>query len=126
MSEDPLVIAQHGAEIVRIKPDGSVEFGPGFTADEAAQEMWRVIGNAFPWVADPRFAAPVGENEVAGLAVAFKALVLRAGGRVEITEAELHAAERTLCRVDATPALMSVEVVEGAPPETPRFAAEGA
>lgn len=71
---------------------------------------------------DPRFGEPVGTNEVAGLAVAFKALVLRAGGKVEISEEELLRAQRTLCRVDADPSMMRVEVVDGAPPETPRFA----
>jgi hypothetical protein len=73
-------------------------------------------------VTDPRFGEPVTDNEVAGLAVAFKALVVRAGGRVEITEVELLAARRLLARVDATPEVMVVEIVEGAPPEVPRFA----
>jgi len=75
---------------------------------------------------DPRFAEPVGGNEVAGLAVAFKALVARAGGRVEITEAELLAARELLARVEADPERMVVELVEGSPPDVPRFAAEGA
>jgi hypothetical protein len=70
--------------------------------------------------ADPRFGEPVTGNEVAGLAVAFKALVLRAGGRVEITEAELLAAQKVLMRVDADPEVMVVEVAEGAPPDLPR------
>jgi len=73
-----------------------------------------------------RFAEPVGENEIAGLAVAFKALVQRAGGRVEITEAELLAARELLARVEADPERMVVELVEGSPPDVPRFAAEGA
>jgi hypothetical protein len=77
-------------------------------------------------VNDPRFAEPVGLNEVAGLAVAFKALVVRAGGRVEITEAELLHARTVLTRVDADPKVMVVEVVDGDPPDVPRFAAEGA
>jgi hypothetical protein len=72
-------------------------------------------------VSDPRFGDPVTGNEVAGLAVAFKALVMRAGGRVEITEAELLAARETLCRVEADPQVMVVEVVEGEPPDVPRF-----
>jgi hypothetical protein len=76
--------------------------------------------------ADPRFADPVGLNEVAGLAIAFKALVQRAGGRVEITEAELLHARGLLARVEADPQRMVVEIVEGAPPDVPRFAAEGA
>lgn len=70
---------------------------------------------------DPRFAEPVGTNEVAGLAVAFKALVVRAGGRVEITEAELLHARTLLARVDADPEVMVVELVAGAPPDVPRF-----
>jgi hypothetical protein len=75
---------------------------------------------------DPHFGGQVGMNEIAGLTVAFKALVLRAGGRVEISEAELLEAERTLCRVDADPQVMVVEVVPGghAPPEVPRFDAD--
>jgi len=77
-------------------------------------------------MSDPRFAEPVTGNEVAGLVVAFKALVVRAGGRVEISEAELLHASTLLARVDATPEVMTVEVVEGEPPEVPRFAAEGA
>ena len=74
---------------------------------------------------DPRYGEPVGENEVAGLAVAFKALVLRAGGKVEISEAELLAARKVTLRVDATPEVMTVERVEGEPPDVPRFATEG-
>lgn len=73
---------------------------------------------------DPRFAEPVTGNEVAGLAVAFKALVVRAGGRVEITEAELLHARTLLARVEADPERMVVEVVDGDPPDVPRFAAE--
>lgn len=73
---------------------------------------------------DPRFGDPVGLNEVAGLAVAFKALVIRAGGRVEITEAELLHARTALVRVEADPEVMVVEVVEGTPPDVPRFDAD--
>jgi hypothetical protein len=75
-------------------------------------------------ISDPRFGEPVGLNEVAGLAVAFKVLVLRAGGYVEITEDEFLRARDTCARVDATPELMIVEVVEGPPPDVPRFAAD--
>ncbi len=75
---------------------------------------------------DPRFAEPIGENEVAGLAVAFKALVARAGGRVEFSNDELEHASRLLARVDANPQVMVVEVVAGDPPDTPRFATEQA
>jgi hypothetical protein len=73
---------------------------------------------------DPRFGEPVGDNEVAGLAVAFKALVVRAGGRVEITEAELLHARTLLARVEADPERMLVELVDGDPPDTPRFDAD--
>jgi hypothetical protein len=72
-------------------------------------------------VSEPRFGEPIDENAVVGLAVAFKALVLRAGGRVEISEAELLHAQTVLMRTEATPELMVVEVVEGEPPDRPRF-----
>jgi hypothetical protein len=73
----------------------------------------------------PRFGEPVGDNEVAGLAIAFKALVVRAGGRVEITEAELLHARTLLARVEADPERMVVEVIEGEnPPDVPRFDAD--
>jgi hypothetical protein len=76
--------------------------------------------------ADPRHAEPVGDNEVAGLAVAFKALVHRAGGRVEFTNGELEHAATLHARVGADAELMVVELVDGAPPDVPRFASEGA
>jgi hypothetical protein len=44
---------------------------------------------------------------------------------VELTEAELHAAERLHARVDATPELMLVELVTGPPPAVPVFEAAG-
>jgi hypothetical protein len=75
---------------------------------------------------DPRHAEPVGMNEVAGLTVAFKALVLRAGGRVEFTNPELEHAATLHARVDADPERMVVELVDGPPPDVPRFASEGA
>jgi hypothetical protein len=62
--------------------------------------------------------------EVAGLVVAFKALLVRAGGRVEITEAELEHARTLHARVDADPEVMVVELVDGAPPDVPRFDAD--
>lgn len=73
---------------------------------------------------DPRHGDPVGLPQVAGLAVAFKALVHRAGGRVEITEAELLAARELHARVEADPEVMTVELVDGPPPDVPRFDAE--
>jgi hypothetical protein len=75
-------------------------------------------------VSDPRYGEPVGIGEVAGLAVAFKALVLRFGGRVEISERELLTAEKVTLRVDADPQVITVELVEGQPPDVPRFAVE--
>lgn len=75
-------------------------------------------------MSDPRHGDPVGLNEVAALTVALKALVARAGGRIEITEAELEHARELHARVDATPEVMTVELVVGAPPDVPRFAAE--
>jgi hypothetical protein len=74
--------------------------------------------------ADPRHGDPVGLNEVAGLAVAFKALVLRAGGRLELTTAELEHATTLHVYVDADPDRMVVELVDGSPPDVPRFARE--
>jgi hypothetical protein len=68
------------------------------------------------------FAEPIGKNEIAGLAIAFKALVVRAGGRVEISEAELLHATTLLARVEADPEKMVVELVDGHPPDTPRYA----
>jgi hypothetical protein len=76
-------------------------------------------------VSDPRHGEPVGLNEVAGLVVAFKALLAREEtGTVEITEAELLRAQELHARVDATPERMRVQLVEGAPPDVPRFDAE--
>ncbi len=34
--------------VVTIRMNGSVEFGPGFTADEAAREFWQKVGIAAP------------------------------------------------------------------------------
>jgi hypothetical protein len=74
---------------------------------------------------EPHFGKPIGKNEIAGLATAFKALVVRAGGRVEIAEAELLHARTLLARVEADPERMVVELIDGhAPPDTPRFDAD--
>jgi hypothetical protein len=67
---------------------------------------------------------PVGVPEIAGLVVAFKALVARAGGSVEFGNAELEQAKRLHARVEADERRMVVELVHGAPPDVPRFAAE--
>jgi hypothetical protein len=64
---------------------------------------------------------PVGVNEIAGLTHAFKALVARAGGRIEISEAELLAAAKLRAHVLADPETMIVELVPGEPPDVPRF-----
>lgn len=34
--------------VVTIRMDGSVEFGEGFTADEAAREFWKHLGQYMP------------------------------------------------------------------------------
>lgn len=74
---------------------------------------------------DPRFSdEPVGMPEIAGLTVAFKALVHRAGGEVEFTTGELHHAEGLLVCVEADPERMSVRILDGEPPPVPVFAAE--
>jgi hypothetical protein len=63
-------------------------------------------------------------NEVVGLAVALKALVARAGGRVALTNPELEAAAKLQARVDADAEEMRIELVDGPPPDVPRFAAD--
>ena len=73
---------------------------------------------------DPRFGDPIGLNEVAGLTVAFKALLVRAGGRLEFTNPELEHAATVLARVEADEERMVVEVVDGTPPDIPRFGTE--
>jgi hypothetical protein len=110
--------------------DDVLAFGP---LAELEAEWRAAVGDAVAAVldrrrasGDPRYAEPVGLNEVAGLTVAFKALVLRAGGRVEVTEAELLRARGLAARVDADEERIVVELVGGEPPDVPRFAAEGA
>lgn len=71
--------------------------------------------------ADPRHGDPIKLEQVAGLVVTLKALVARAGGRVELTNPELEAAAKLHAHVDATPELMVVELVDGDPPDVPRF-----
>jgi hypothetical protein len=35
--------------IVGVKPDGSIEFGPGFTTvDQASKTFWETLGKAYP------------------------------------------------------------------------------
>lgn len=70
---------------------------------------------------DPRHGDPVGHNEIAGLVVAFKALVQRAGGHLEIAESKLLEARGLHAHVDADLERMLVELVDGPPPDTPRF-----
>jgi hypothetical protein len=76
---------------------------------------------------DPRHGDPVPVlgHETAGLVVAMKALVARAGGQVEFDNPELEAAAKLHARVDATPELMVIELVEGEPPDQPRYATAG-
>jgi len=73
---------------------------------------------------DPRHGEPVGVNEVAGLTVAFKALVHRAGGFVRFANDELDAAAKLHAKVSADEQYMTVELVAGEPPDVPRFEAE--
>lgn len=73
---------------------------------------------------DPRFGEELGAPEAAALAVVLKALVLRAGGELEIATAELHAAERTLVKTYADPEWLYLEIVDGEPPPAPVEAAE--
>lgn len=73
---------------------------------------------------DPRHGEPVGLGEVAGLTVAFKALVHRAGGFVRFGNAELEQAATLHAKVDADASYMTVELVDGAPPDVPRFASD--
>jgi len=73
--------------------------------------------------ADPRHGDPVGIGQIAGLVVAFKALVHRAGGRVEISGGELEHARALHAKVSADPEVMVVELVDGPPPDVPRFEA---
>lgn len=75
---------------------------------------------------DPRFGDPIGPQQISGMAVALKVLVLRAGGEVRITERELLSAENVLMRVDANSEEMRIQVVEGVAPDTPRMAVEPA
>lgn len=72
-------------------------------------------------MSDPRFGEAVGLHEISGLVVAFKALLVRAGGKVEISESELLHARTLLVHVAANPELLRVEVVEGEPPVVPVF-----
>jgi hypothetical protein len=70
---------------------------------------------------DPRHGEPVGLNEVAGLTVAFKACLRRAGGRLIFSREELEKATNLHARVEADEERMIVELVIGRPPEVPRF-----
>lgn len=71
--------------------------------------------------APERFAEPLEPNEVAGMALTLKALVARAGGRIEVTADELEAARELCAHVDATPERMALELVDGPPPDVPRY-----
>lgn len=71
---------------------------------------------------DTRFGEPVGWDDVTGLAVVLKALVIRNGGQVELTNPELERAARTLVQVDADGDVFTMQVVPGSPPDRPRRA----
>lgn len=40
--------------VVRVLPNGGVEFGEGFTADEAAKEFWKILGRCYPGILENR------------------------------------------------------------------------
>lgn len=44
----PLVIYDHDKIIVRISMNGTVEFGEGFTADEASKKAWEILAKYVP------------------------------------------------------------------------------
>jgi hypothetical protein len=41
-------ISENNKMVVAIRMDGSVEFGEGFAADDAAREFWKYLGRAMP------------------------------------------------------------------------------
>lgn len=43
---DLVVVTSSGFLIVRIRPDGTVTFGEGYTPDEAAKAFWQSVANA--------------------------------------------------------------------------------
>ena len=51
-----------GKLVVRIKTDGSVEYGEGFKADTAAKKFWEEISKAYPQVCDNRPKAKEGAS----------------------------------------------------------------
>jgi hypothetical protein len=61
---------------------------------------------------------------IAGLGVAMKALVNRAGGRVTVTGEELEEAATRRAKVSYDEQAMTVELVAGRPPDVPRWAAD--
>lgn len=68
----------------------------------------------------------IESGELAGfssaLATVTKALTIRAGGRIELTNDELHAAELVKARTDGSDAeLFVIEIVAGDPPERPEL-----
>jgi len=67
---------------------------------------------------------PTPVEGVAGLAVALKALVVDAGGYVELSEVELERAAGVLMKVEGTPEVMRLEIVPGSPPPAPMLATE--
>lgn len=47
----PLEIhVRDGALLIRVRDDGTVIFGPGFTAEEGYKDVWRRLAEAFPQV----------------------------------------------------------------------------
>lgn len=45
---EAIAISQNKKTVVTIRFDGSVEFGEGFTADDAAREFWKHLAQANP------------------------------------------------------------------------------
>jgi hypothetical protein len=120
VSDDPAAIARRGEDNLRGYGGAVV----GESIERPDRELILAAVEHYDRAQAPKFGEAIGENELAGLAVAFKALVVRAGGRVEITEAELLHARTLLARVEADPEIMVVELVDGDPPDTPRFDAD--
>ena len=54
--DDVLALAVRNTDdqlVVSIGYDGSVTYGPGFTADDAAKQFWAALGANYPFIATP-------------------------------------------------------------------------
>lgn len=45
-ADQSIVIKQAGKPLVTIKPDGTLEYGDGYTPDKAARAFWAAVGLA--------------------------------------------------------------------------------